>query len=74
MPKNIKELERRMSDRGLERIEFAKQEVELAKKFDWLIVNDNLSAAVSKIESILNIYKERRILNKKNQDFLDNFY
>lgn len=74
MPKDIKELERRMSDRGLERIEFAKQEVELAKKFDWLIVNDNLSAAVSKIESILNIYKESRMLNKKNQDFLDNFY
>ena len=74
MPKNIEELKRRVDGRGIGRIELARNEVELAKMFDWLIINDNIDDSVTAIEDIIRICKNNRMSNKDNLDFIDNFY
>ena len=74
MPINIEELKRRVDGRGIERIELARNEVELAKRFDWLIINDNIADSVNVVEDIIRIYRNNRMSNKDNLDFIDSFY
>jgi len=61
MPPSIEELKNRLIKRGtdtLEKIEMriakAEQEMSVAILFDYLVVNDNLSQAISEIETKLN--------------------
>ena len=74
MPKNIEELKRRVDGRGIGRIELARNEVELAKRFDWLIINDKIADSVTAIEDIIRICRNNRMSNKDNLDCTDSFY
>lgn len=60
VPPSFEELEKRIRGRGTEnnkeienRLERAKQEMQLAKNYDYIIVNDNLKKAVKQINCIL---------------------
>jgi guanylate kinase len=60
VPPNEKELERRTKLRDREkgrelkkRLDFAKTELSYAKKYDYVIVNDDLSEALKNLESII---------------------
>ena len=74
LPPNVKELVRRIGNRGKERIKLAEQEKEIAKKFDWLIINENLEDATNQIEAILTVERQCRMMNCENQNFLDTYY
>lgn len=60
VPPNAKELERRTKMRNREkgrelkrRLDFAKTELSYAKKYDYIIVNDDLAEALKNLESII---------------------
>ena len=60
LPPSLKELENRLRKRGTEdettlqrRLQTAKQEIKLADKYDYLIVNDDLDAAITQLRSVL---------------------
>lgn len=60
MPPSIKELERRLRGRGTDseeaiarRIAKASQEIDDAKHFDVIVINDDLNIAVSKVEDAI---------------------
>ena len=74
MPPNLEELKKRMENRGNKRLEFSKQEIELAKNFEWIVVNDDLESAVTQVENIIELCRKHKMYNKLNQDFLNNFY
>ncbi|MDQ0253778.1 guanylate kinase [Evansella vedderi] len=71
MPPSIKELRSRLEGRGTEtqdlidsRITVAKDEIELMDKYDYVVENDEVEAAVERIKSIVtaeNCKKERLI-------------
>lgn len=67
MPPTTEELARRLRDRGTEedveiktRLEWSEKEMEVAKLYDYLIVNDDLSIAYQVLRSIV-IAEEHRI-------------
>ena len=67
MPPTTEELTRRLRDRGTEedveiktRLEWSEKEMEVAKLYDYLIVNDDLSIAYQVLRSIV-IAEEHRI-------------
>lgn len=75
MPPSLEELKRRLSGRGTEspeivekRINEALSEIERAKEFDYIVVNDDLKVAVDDILSVIYCAK----LTKKNNEHLIN--
>ena len=66
MPPSLKELVRRLKKRGtdsdekiVERFKKAYQEINEVKKYNYVVVNDNIEDAVSKIEAIIKAEKCR---------------
>jgi len=75
LPPNARALRRRLRARGTEtkeqlavRFENAKTEMKLYKKFEYVVINDDLSAAVTKVLHIVNSHECRsEIFNKEQQ-------
>lgn len=74
LPKDVETLIKRRNNRGKNRHELSIEEVEVAKKIDWFVINDNLDVAVSSIEEIINCVRKNRMSNSENIEFLNNFY
>lgn len=74
MPKDVDTLIKRRGDRGKNRHELSKGEVEIAKHMEWLVINDDIDIAVLTIEGILNCVRNNRMSNKENIQFLSDFY
>ena len=76
MPPSLKELVRRLKDRGtdsnekiIERFKRAYEEVNEVSKYNYVVVNDILEEAVSKVEAILKSEKCR--VDRIEEVFLD---
>ena len=59
LPPSLKELENRLRKRGTEdettlqrRLQTAKQEIRLVDKYDYLIVNDDLTTAITQLRAV----------------------
>ena len=74
LPKDKDRLKKQKGDRGEDRDKIALEEVELAKKLDFLIINDDPDKAVDEILNIIDVYKNHSMMNSKNTDFLDEYY
>ncbi len=66
LPPSLEELKRRLQKRGTEdeatiekRLSFAKGEIEKAKDFDYLVLNDDLEAAFQNLWAILKAERQR---------------
>ncbi|MFZ0281976.1 MAG: guanylate kinase, partial [Bacteroidales bacterium] len=66
MPPSVKELEKRLRVRGTDntekvqvRINKALEEMKLADKFDYIILNDHLDNATEEAESIVSLFLKR---------------
>lgn len=74
-PPNMNELERRLAGRGSEtaeeikaRLEKAKSEFPRAKKYNYILINDSVDAAVQRLEAIIAAEK---CYMPRNIDFID---
>lgn len=72
LPPSMEELKNRIVKRGTEskedidrRLNNAYKEIELAKQYDYIVLNDQVLSAVEKIESII-IAEKNRTLRQKN--------
>lgn len=74
IPKDVETLIKRRGNRGNNRQQIAENEIELAKKLEWLVINDNIEDTVIQVENIIKCIKQNRIQNEKNIKFLDEFY
>lgn len=80
MPKDNETLLKRRGDRGEHRSEIAISEVPNAKKLDFLVVNDDIEDAVSKVEQIIECMRQystirkHEMKSKSNVEFMDKFY
>lgn len=70
LPPSLKELERRLRDRGTEseeairkRLNTAREEIGHAKEYDYVVVNDTIDSAVEAIQQILRAEKYREHRN-----------
>lgn len=70
LPPNFEILEQRLRGRNSEteemienRLKIAKQEIEISKKYDYTLVNNDINVAVDKLKSIID--RERRKQNEK---------
>lgn len=66
MPPSLKELERRLRKRGTEqepvvrsRIETAQREIRFCGRYDYIVINDDVSDAADKINAVLSAEKSR---------------
>lgn len=66
LPPSVEELRRRLSGRGSEgsaerrvRLTTAKAELDAAREFDYVVVNDNFEMAVNALQSILTSERQR---------------
>jgi len=73
LPPTITELERRLTMRGTEdavtieaRLKKALEELKFIEKYDYLVINDNVTSAVNKIDSIVmaELLRPRRCINE----------
>lgn len=74
MPRNVKTLNERRGDRGTNRAQISKDEVELAKQLDFLVINDNIHNTVKMVETIIECSRRNSMKNKWNIKFLEEFY
>ena len=74
LPQNLEQLKRQLGNRGRQRLVLAKQEIPIAIKYDWLIINKNVDEAADEIIEIMNIIRKSRMQNTANQDFVKKFY
>lgn len=74
MPKDEETLLKRRGDRGKNRGQIAKDEIELAKQLDFLVVNDDINDTVEQIEEIINCMRNNSMKSSSNKNFLDNFF
>jgi len=65
MPPSIYDLEKRLKKRGTDntkdihkRLNVARREIEEAKRYDYIVVNDSIKSAVSKLKSIIEAEKK----------------
>ncbi len=63
MPPSVEELKRRLELRGTEspesiakRVGKAKEEMEFAKDFDMIVINDNLEKAIAEVKDLVNSF------------------
>ncbi len=75
MPPSFKELERRLSDRGTETKEVIKKrmgealsEIERAKEYDYIVVNDDLDIAV---KDIIKVISGSSLMLKRQKHIID---
>ena len=75
IPPSMEELERRLTDRNTEdsqtiakRMKAACDEMKFASKYDYIVVNDTVTAAAEEIEAIIRAEKSRTV---RMADFLD---
>ncbi len=66
-PPSIEILENRLKNRGFDseemianRLKIATVELEISKKYDYCIINDDLNSSVRKLKSIIDMEKEKR--------------
>lgn len=74
MPKDVETLIKRRGNRGAIRQQIAKEEVALAKKLDFLVINDDIEQAVQSVENIIECMRMNSMKDKWNIKFLDEFY
>jgi len=74
MPKDVPTLIKRRGSRGTDRHQIAKDEIELAKNLDFLVVNDNIQDTVKQVECIIECMRKNSMKDKWNVKFLDEFY
>lgn len=74
MPKDKETLLQRRGNRGKNRVQIAKDEIEFAKQLDFLVVNDDIDETVKQIETIIECMRRNCMIEKWNIEFLDNFY
>lgn len=74
MPKDKETLAKRRGNRGEKRAEIAKMEIPLAKKLDFLVINDDIEEAAKQVEAIIECMRQNSIRNKQAIKFLDEFY
>lgn len=72
LPPSMEELERRLRGRGteseeviLQRLARAREEIKQAYKYDYLVINDTVENAVSKVKSIVESEKRKQYDNDK---------
>lgn len=77
LPPSLEILERRLRNRGTEteekireRIAQARTEIDFARNYDYIIINDELETAVSDLECVLRAEKLRK---ERNAALLDSF-
>lgn len=82
-PPSFEELERRLTDRGTEppevvraRLKRAGEECEGMEQYDYLIINDELEACVSQVDSILRnehtrLFRREAFINEMKQSFTE---
>ncbi len=75
LPPSIKELIQRLRNRGeteeyiAKRVKKSKEEVELIKHYDYVIVNDKLEDAVAAIQNVIRVANYKVL---KNQEVIEN--
>lgn len=81
-PPNLRELESRITGRGTDdadtirkRMTIAKEEIELMRHYDYVVVNDEVSRAVNKINAIIQSehLKVERVIDEITQDIHEYF-
>lgn len=74
MPKDKETLCKRRGNRGKNREQISKDEIELAKQLDFLVINDDINQTVKQIEAIIECMRTNYMKNKTNMQFMDEFY
>lgn len=74
MPKDMSTLSARRGNRGKNREQIAREEKELAKQLDFLVINDDITETVSQIENIIECMRKSSMKNNWNIKFLNEFY
>lgn len=81
-PPSLEELKNRIVNRGtetneviLQRLQEARKEIEMMREYDYVVVNDNVDRAVTKVKSIIvsEHCKRERIENEYNKILEDDF-
>lgn len=72
LPENLETLNRQRGNRGINRLDIGKKELELVKNYDYLIINDTKENMLYQFEQIITVTLYNTIKNQ--QSFLDNFY
>lgn len=72
LPVNLETLNKQRGNRGINRLDIGKKELELVKNYDYLIINDTKENMLYQFEQILTVTLYNTIKNQ--QSFLDNFY
>lgn len=74
MPKDKETLSRRRGNRGNNREQISKDEIELAKQLDFLVINDDIFETVKQVETIIECMRKSSMKNKASIQFIDEFY
>lgn len=72
LPSNLDKLNKQRGNRGQNRLDIGKKELELAKRYDYLIINDTKENMLKQFEMIIQITLYNSIKNQYS--FLDTFY
>ena len=74
MPKDKETLRARRGNRGKNRGEIARGEVELAKNLDFLVINEDIHETVKQVEQIIECMRAHSMKNNGSIKFLNEFY
>lgn len=74
MPKDKETLCNRRGNRGNNRAQISKDEIELAKQLDFLVINDDINQTVKQVEAIIECMRANSMKNKASIHFIDEFY
>ena len=74
MPPDLEQLKKQLGNRDPKRIDIAKSEIDLASKFDWLIINQNPEKAADEIMAIIELIRNSGLINSWNKEFIKKFY
>lgn len=74
MPKDKETLCMRRGSRGKNRAQISKDEIELAKQLDFLVINDDINETVKQVEAIIECMRANAMKNKASIQFMDSFY
>ena len=71
LPPDIDELNIRRGDRGNNRLDYDLRELQIAKNYDYLIVNESVDKSTQQLIDIIDVYKNNSI--SSNCQFLDGY-
>lgn len=71
LPPDIDELNIRRGDRGNNRLDYDLRELQIAKNYDYLIVNESVDKSTQQLIDIIDVYKKNSI--SSNCQFLDGY-